>query len=205
MKKILFITVLIFVIANAKNSNAQNIGIQGGVNLSNFSVSDNEGKFETQSIPGYNFGLVFEVFKGSFLSFETGAKIAKYGMKRVDKYYDTEYKIISSNIEIPFYFKKYFAISDNINFLGLAGGYAGYGLSGMFYEDGEGTKLTWKSDDEGVKRFDYGAIIGVGLRYGSVQLMANYQIGLKNLTFETDYGTKVNNRVLGITLVYYFK
>lgn len=188
---------------------AQNIGIQAGLNICNFAVEDEDGVFETKNITGYNFGFIFEIYKGSFLSLETGAKIAKYGMKQIDNYgfgqYSTEYKIVSSNIEIPFYAKKYFSLSDEIKFLGMAGCYAGYGLSGTLYEDGDGTKLTWKSEDEGIKRFDFGAIIGIGLRYNSVQLMANYQLGLKNLSFVTDYDTKINNRVLGISLIYYFK
>lgn len=210
MKKKSFILFALFVIGIPMITNAQSFGLQAGLNLSNFSMKDDIGKYETKSIPGYNIGLLFKIYNGTNISVEMGAKIATYGVKRTDIYYQysTEYKIKSSNIEIPIYARKEFPLNNNINLMALAGGYVSYGLSGTFYEDGNGTNISWSEDAElgevNLKRTDFGAIIGIGVIFNSIQLMANYQLGLKNLSFETDDDTKINNRVLGISLVYYF-
>lgn len=208
MKKFLFTLMLFCIIGLIQNVNAQNYGIQAGLNLSNLSIRDSEGKFDSKSIAGVNIGFLMEILQSKGLTIEMGGKIATYGMMRTTRYgqLTTDYKIKANYFEIPLYLKKELYSNDKVSLLGIAGGYGSFGLSGTMYEDGDGYKISWKTGEDGLKRYDFGLIAGVGVRMSSFTLLVNYNFGLNNLSLEeSPSDLKINNRVLGLSIIYNFK
>jgi len=211
MKRSLFIIVAVVIsaICLPDKVNAQmKFGVQAGLNIPNMLEKDNNGKFDTKSLTGYNVGVLFDFLNNDNFNIVTGLKISSKGMKyiSVNGQLETEYKYKTTNLDLPICVKAGYEIDDNFKLFGLGGGYLGYGLSGTYYEDGEGFDIGWEDECEtGLKRLDYGIVIGAGVRYKSIQLTVDYQIGLKNLSqmVETP-DVSMKNRVLGISLAYYF-
>ena len=66
--------------------------------------------------------------------------------------------------------------------------------------------VEWGSDKEkdDLKRLDFGLTMGGGVEINSIQIGLTYALGLANISSYTDYGTKINNRVLGLSVGYKF-
>ena len=60
-----------------------------------------------------------------------------------------------------------------------------------------------KNNDE-LKRLDYGLTMGVGVEINSIQIGITYGLGLANISTYVEYDSKINNRVLGISVGYFF-
>ena len=53
-----------------------------------------------------------------------------------------------------------------------------------------------------IKRYDYGIEMGVGLKYQKCQLSLMYKYGLANISPFNDYGYRLQNRVISISIGY---
>lgn len=65
--------------------------------------------------------------------------------------------------------------------------------------------IKWGSDYESdFKRLDFGLTMGAGVEINSIQIGLTYGLGLANISPSTDNGSKINNRVLGLSVGYKF-
>ena len=73
-------------------------------------------------------------------------------------------------------------------------------------DQSESEDVSWGSDaeEDDLKPFDYGAKFGVGAELKGLSLGVYYALGLANISPYTDYGTKISNKVLSISLGYKF-
>ena len=55
-----------------------------------------------------------------------------------------------------------------------------------------------------MRKFDFVILGGAGVEYKSFQIGASYSLGLADLFADPDFGLKMYNRVLSITLAYKF-
>jgi hypothetical protein len=67
-------------------------------------------------------------------------------------------------------------------------------------------KIKWGSEEgsDDLKQFDYGLTLGTGINLDPFQVGISYNMGLANLSPEISSGSKLGNRVLGISLSYIF-
>lgn len=60
------------------------------------------------------------------------------------------------------------------------------------------------TNDDDIKRFDYGIIFNLGFEVSSFQIGASYDLGLENIIAQTNTGASSKNRSFRITLAYVF-
>jgi hypothetical protein len=193
---------------------AQNFGLRGGLNLADMLVKFEDGSFDTKIKPGFHIGATAEFPISEFLSFETGLLLSTKGYKISEKdvNIEVEQKFNLLYLDIPLAAKARFDVG-GVKIYSVFGPYVGMGLSGKskvkakvsgvtetFEED-----IDWGSDDESdLKRLDFGLTMGSGVEINSIQIGLTYNLGLANISSYTEGGTKVQNRVLGISVGYKF-
>jgi hypothetical protein len=185
------------------------IGVKAGLTLSDFSETDVNNKMNI----GFHTGVFAEIPLSEHFSLEGGLHFTTKGcnytnddwyMEFLDVYgsYYEEYKLYY--LDLPITFKSALEFS-GIKLYGAVGPYLGIGIGGHVYWELEenlfGTKWdeTEKSD---LKQFDYGLVMGAGIGFKKFQLGCSYYLGLANISSESD--TKINNRVIQISLAYKF-
>ena len=63
--------------------------------------------------------------------------------------------------------------------------------------------INWgSSEGDNLKRFDFGLAFGAGVEIKSFRLGISYELGLTNLSVTQIDGSKISNRVLGISFGY---
>ena len=127
--------------------------------------------------------------------------------------YKYESKVNLLYLDIPLSAKASFDLGGT-KIYGVFGPYLGFGLSGKSkYEeafDGETESdeedIKWGSDEDesDLKRLDFGLTMGAGVEINSIQIGLSYALGLANISPYTDGGSKINNRVLGLSVGYKF-
>jgi hypothetical protein len=185
-----------------KISGAQTFGIKGGMNIASMSFSASGLDFSPKSIVGVHVGPVVEFKMQGSLSFNTGLLYSLKGYKMKADYMGTTMEGTSkiNYLEVPMNLVCKFPTSETSNFLIQAGPYLGYALSGKDETDGETTDVEF--GDGGMKRFDFGLGIGLGLEFGPLVPTASYQFGLANLSGISDLTVK--NNAFMISVAYMF-
>lgn len=198
IKLIFFISLLMFAFV----SRSQTFGLKGGVNIASMNFSASGLDISPKSILGIHIGPVAEFELQESLFFNTGILYSLKGYKlKMDFMGESmDEKIRINNLEIPFNFAYKFSPNETLNFFAQAGPYIGYALSGTAKTDGESEKIDFKED--GMKRFDFGLGIGLGMEFGPIVPSISYQFGLANLSDEDE--VKVKNNVFQISVAYMF-
>jgi opacity protein-like surface antigen len=207
MKIIRTLFFISLILTLALESTAQTFGVKAGLNLANMLAKDDEGKFDTKMISGINFGVSAEFPITEMFSFETGLQLSGKGTKQTyaTTYTEVEGKYKLLYIDIPLTAKARYDLN-GIKIYGVLGPYIGIGLSGQRYDSGAGTDVNWGSDSENddLKRLDFGLLIGGGVEIKSIQIGLTYGLGFANISSYTAYETKISNRVLGLSVGYMF-
>ena len=223
--KLLIFTLLITITCD---SLAQSFGIKAGYNSSIMLIEESETGFpyETTSYNnnikmkhGFNIGAIAEFPILKYLTLETGVILNTRGYKNSyeDNTFDTTIAISESHnlyyLDIPLSAKIPFSIK-GLNFYGSLGGYGGMGLFGntttnVTYgslSEKEEKDIEWGSDPvvDDYKSFDYGVSVGAGVILNSLQIGVSYNLGLANISPNSDNGDIMNNRVMGISVAYLF-
>lgn len=203
---------LFLLAAIGTQSFAQKIGIQGGINMANMLMEDDDDTYsdDFKMQLGFNAGITFELGFGDLLSLEAGIIAENKGFK-----YDEE--ILGVNVksdakllyvDVPVLVKVGPSFGP-VKVFGAAGPYIGYGISGEItgeifgFDDTE--DVSWgDGDDDDFKPLDYGAKFGVGMEVTGFTIGAYYALGLANISNSTENGSKVNNRVISISVGYKF-
>lgn len=193
----------------------QSIGVKAGLNLSNMLVEDDDG---TQSDdfdmkPGFHIGAMAEIPFSPFMAFEGGIMFNTKGYKSEEEEQGvtvTE-NLALNYIDIPVTIKVAGGAA-GFKVYGAAGPYVGMGISGKYKSEMEGGGMS-VSDEEDInfgtdeeednlKPLDFGLTFGAGVEIRSLIVGVSYDYGLANIAINTDGGTKVQNRVLRISLGY---
>jgi hypothetical protein len=219
MKNLVKLLAVILVLSMATESYAQNFGIKGGLNLANWLMKDDTDTYsdDFKMALGFNLGVTAEFPLTDMLSFETGLMFNNKGFaikESMDFFGETmeiKSKTTLNYIDIPLTAKATFG-AGSTNVFVLAGPYVGFGLSGKskstYSYGGESETDTedidFGSEDDQVKRLDYGLILGAGVDFGTISVGASYGLGLGNLLNNPENGEKINNRVISISVGYKF-
>ncbi len=190
------------------SSSAQTFGVKAGLNFSNMVVKDDDKTYsdDYKLKPGFHIGGVAEFEINDMIFFEPGALISTKGTRAKEDGYKMSLNLIY--LEIPMNAKVKFELGD-INIFGFAGPYVAVALSGKskFTVDGDTEKksVEWGSGDDESKRLDFGLNLGAGAELtDELSLSLSYGLGLGNMSNVTDNGSKVQNRVIALSVGYKF-
>ncbi len=208
----LFVIVALFAISI--KGYAQTFGARAGFNLSNMLIKDNEDTYSDnfKMKPGFHLGATAEFPINETFAFETGLLLSTKGAKESESESGYDYSSVINlyYFDIPLTGKAYYSVG-NVKIFGLFGPYVGIGLSGKtkYSETGssdynESVKWGNDSDNDDLKRMDFGLTFGGGVVFNAFEVGLCYNLGLKNISSDTGDGFKINNRVLGISLGYKF-
>lgn len=221
MKKLSTLLVVIIALTLPTELFAQNFGIKGGLNLSNMLMKDDNKTYsdDYKMNPGFHVGPTAEFQLTEMFSIETGLLLSTKGFKASEEItlfgetLKTELKTNLLYLDIPIAAKASFDLG-GAKIYGAFGPYLGFGLSGKTKLEttlnnttkSEEEDIEWGSDKtkSDLKRLDFGLTMGAGVQINSIQIGVSYGLGLANISPYTDGGTKINNRVLGISAGYIF-
>ena len=198
-------------------SYSQPFGIKGGLNLSNM-LMEEDGETWSDDFkmnPGFHIAGIIDISFTDLLSLETGLILDTKGFKfeEEESGYSYKEKMNSFYLDIPIVLKVSVDVGSSVKIFGAAGPYIGVGLTGKWksvyeYQGNEETdeeKVEWgNTDDDHLKRLDYGIAFGAGVEIMAILIGVSYDLGLANISAYTDYDAKVQNRVLRITVGYWF-
>lgn len=221
MKNLLKLFVVVIGFTMATESYAQSFVVKGGLNLSKFLAKDDEGTYsdDFKMNPGFLFGVTSEFPISEGFSFETGLLLSTKGVKIseeesiFEEMVEFDSRVNLLYLDIPLLAKATVDLG-SAKIYGAFGPYIGMGLSGKIKSEfttmGETEKteedVKWGSDDEDddFRRLDYGLSFGAGVEINAIQIGLSYGLGLANISTSSEGGSKVNNRVLGVSLGYRF-
>jgi hypothetical protein len=220
MKNLMKLSIVILVITLSTESFSQTFVVKAGFNLSKMFTKDDAGNNNNgiKMKPGFQAGATGEFPVTAMLSFETGLLLSTKGFKMNEKEtimgeaWEVKGKINLYYLDIPLTAKASFDVG-GAKIFGVFGPYLGMGLIGKTKSEltvGGETETSkddveWGSgDNDMLKRLDFGLIAGAGIELNAIQIGLNYGLGLANISSYTDEGTKIKNRVIGISVGYIF-
>ena len=195
MKNLMKIGLVLVAFFMCLSVNAQDkqisFGVKAGLNLSSFG-GDKEYK-DMDSKLGFNAGLTLDYNIMGDLYLLSGLELTTKGAKESykDEYEDYTVTINPMYLQIPIHVGYKFELSEGMKFVVNAGPYFAYGLGGKIKtkEDGiTGSIDIFKDQDidgfniKGMKRFDLGIGVGLGLEFGALKFGLGYDLGLLNPT-----------------------
>ena len=191
----------------ATASSAQTFGVKAALNFATMTVKDNDETYSDVYTmrPGFQIGATAEMPIAKKLSFETGLLLSSKGFKY--DFQDVKSKMSLLYAEIPLTLKVSFPINAVGSLYGVFGPFIGIGLTGKTKGETETTDVSWGNDKEknDLKRLDFGLTVAFG---GEIKSMITYgmfgSFGLANISPNTDNGSKISNRVVGIFMGYKF-
>ena len=221
MKNLLKLLIVVIGFTMTTGSYAQTFGVKAGLNLSNMLVEDDDDTYsdDFKVNPGFHVGATAEFPITELFSFETGLLLSTKGVKVSEEEtfmgetvkYDQILNLIY--LDIPLTAKASFDLG-GARIYGVFGPYIGMGLSGkskfeitaMGETETDEEDIKWGSDEDedDLKRLDLGLTMGAGVEISSIQIGLSYGLGLANISTYTDGGSKISNRVLGISVGYKF-
>lgn len=208
MKNFMKLLILALSLTMASQSFAQTFGVKAGLNLSKVQIHGATKKYIKIS-PGFNLGATAEFPITGIFSFETGLFLTTKGYKMKVETPDEHGtgKVNLYYLEIPLTGKALFDIG-SINIYGTFGPYIGMGITGKVKTESTYLGVTEKTNDnikwgtdketDQLKRLDYGLVIGTGVEFKSFQIGLSYDLGLANISTQSDH--KLTNQVLGISV-----
>ena len=211
MKKLL--GAFLFLVITSTQSNAQQIYLQGGLNLANI-TSTNDGQTEKNTILStFNAGIMGRFGLSKIFDLETGLLLTGRGSK-AETYFNggTDYVKSTFNpwyIEVPLNAMVRVPVGLGSHLFFNAGPYVAIGIAGKSKMESKigplvststntikfsnDNPFTSQQDDaayDKLKRFDFGMNLGGGLQFKHLILKANYGIGFAKIN-----STQSNNTV----------
>lgn len=206
--KSFFLCLLIVTVNQLEAQSKVTFGAKAGVNIANFSYSNNDPseKANFKSILGFQFGGIVNFSLSDKIAIETGVELQGRGAKSVieDAGETFELKITPLYLTVPVMLQY-----KTSRFIGNFGPFVDFGISGNLSGGGLNESIKFgneigdllRSSDIGL-RFGIAYHLDMGLRFG-----LNYDLGLTNVIPEPE-GKALNeiskHRDLGITIGYMF-
>lgn len=227
MRYLIRFSIIVLLISLTYESFAQTFGIKAGLNLSDMFIKESElyipyenlADDKTRIIPGFHVGASAELPLFDLFSVEADLLFSTKGTSIVTKEpFGSETLVTKEKqdlyyLELPLIVKVPFSIQ-NFKLFGFAGGYGGLGLAGKIntsytfgdLEETEKETIKWGSEEgsDYLKRIDYGIKFGAGLNWKSFQVGLAYNLGLANISADSEIGSVIKNRGLGLSLGYMF-
>ena len=212
------LSTVIFLLSFGTETFAQNFGIQAGLNLSTMFIKNDEYNLseDYKMKTGFHFGPTVEFPINEMFSFESALLFSTKGTITADERetYDAyifKQKINMFYLDIPILAKAAFKIGSS-KIYGSFGPYAGIGLNAKIKTklttDGKTEtnkeNISFRSNDDELKRMDYGLVAGGGIELKKMQFGINYGLGLANISGVTTNGSIIKNRALSISCGYKF-
>jgi len=197
--------------------NAQQFGIQGGLNISKTSGEDFWYN-STSSLPSIHFGLVVELSVTEKIFFNTGLLYSVKGFKQNPTvnnnnnygpgYGDYTYDIQSMRystgyLEIPANLTYKLPITSKLNLCFHTGPTFSYGLYFKCKGTNSSTYDYTNNNLDSKQKYDFGLDLGSCIEFDNINIGINYNQGLKNLSYSDE--AKNKNRVLQISVAYMFR
>lgn len=180
------------------------IGIQGGVNFANVSISSGSFSASPGTLTTYQVGA-FADFKAGAISIQPGVYYAGKGFKVEDAGDAVQLKL--HYIQVPVNFVYHIPAVIGSVYLG-AGPFVGFGTSGKAKTTTGGNsveeKITFGDGVEDIKRTEFGAQGIAGFQFKtSLMLGFHYDLGLSDISNDTSEGS-IKNRVWGLSVGFSF-
>jgi opacity protein-like surface antigen len=204
----LLLVTLMLTFAAVSSANAQiSIGAKGGINVANFSVTENGGEPELpyDSRTGLLFGATVGVTVTPWLTVQLEGRYSQKGTKQTDN--DV---IVSLNlwyVDVPLVAKAYIPTNGSpvMPYL-YVGGFMGFETGcGVTASGAVSLDLSCETADVGRQTNDYGVVFGGGtdvrLGPGAVTLDIEYSLGLRNLAEDPNTG-EAHSRVFAFAAGY---
>lgn len=209
MKKLSCSIALFCLMVVAFQANAQiRFGIKGGLNFANQTVRAAGSSVTTNSQTGYHLGVVGEIGLFNIIAIQPGLSLSKKGSE-LDLGAGVKSTLSPLYLEIPvnlMYKLELFGIG----VYGAVGPYYAIGIGGKAKTEGPiiGTDeedIKFGSDtDDTMKKTDFGINIGVGAELRSFNVGLTYGLGLSNARPKGDIDNCCYNRVLMLSVGYFF-
>lgn len=215
--------------AQSDNSTALNpqgnpggVYLKGGVNFSNISTSNDGTYRDANMLTTFNAGVLVDFPLTNNFSIQPGLVLNGKGAK-VKHYYGVGGEQLASDnlkmnplyVELPVNFVVKLPITTGTNFFVGAGPYAAAGVGGKYRAtatvagaSGETTRKIQFGDtnDDDLRRFDYGVNALAGLEIDRVMLGLNYGLGMSKIVPNSDdfRNDKNKYRVLSVNVGFRF-
>lgn len=201
MKKFRF-TALIVMLAVVTGVSAQlNLGIKGGVNMSNYYGDE---LTEKNVKIGFHVGLAadYEFIPGSAL--QTGLFFTTKGLKTEDTNWDAEYSENLMYLQLPVHYAYKMDVTPGTRIVFHAGPYVAYGIGGKRNASIGNIDADWDVDNifgdamTQYKPFDAGLGLGVGAEFGPILVDLGWDMGLVNISNADNGDIKNQNAYLSV-------
>ena len=198
------------------------LSIKGGLNISNF-YGDN--LLEKNMQPGFHIGLGADLGFAPNISLQTGlfysTKGAKYNYDYPKKAVgEVEYDVNANYLQMPIHLAYKIEVTPGTKVVFKAGPYIAYGIGGKrkivskFTNDlipiiGD-QEIESFNKEFGLKRFDAGVGVGIGMEFNLITVDLGWDMGLKNLAKDIKidetkvYKQNIKNQSAYLSLGYKF-
>lgn len=203
MKKMRIMLVAAMLVMVTAVSAQMNLGIKGGVNMSNFygdELNDNNVKI------GFHIGLAADYDFAYNSAIQTGLFFTTKGAK-----YNNTVGELSGDVnvnpmymQLPVHYAYKIDVSPGTRVVLHAGPYAAFGvggkskISGSLGSVGAEIETDVFGDDGFLKRFDAGLGLGVGAEFGPLLLDLGWDMGLVNIVDSSEGDLKNQNAYLSV-------
>ena len=202
MKKMRFMLVVAMLAMVTAVSAQMNLGVKGGVNMSNFygdELDDKNVKI------GFHIGLAADYDFAYNSAIQTGLFFTTKGAKYTSSFGDAsgELTVNPMYLQIPVHYAYKIDVSPGTRVVLHAGPYAAYGVGGKSKLSGSVGDIgaEYEEDvfgDDGFKRFDAGLGLGVGAEFGPLLFDIGWDMGLVNIADSEDADIKNQNAYLSV-------
>ncbi len=179
-----------------------NLGIKGGVNMSNLvygdEIDDNNPKI------GFNLGLALDYEFVPNSAIQTGLFFTTKGFKAKDSSPNIEYTENLYYLQLPVHYAYKVDVTPGTRVVLHAGPYAAYGVGGKREAKVGSLSGTWDVDKifgdaaGQYKPFDAGLGLGVGAEFGPLLLDLGWDMGLVNISNSSNGNVKNQNAYLSV-------
>ena len=179
-----------------------NLGVKGGVNMSNFygdELDDKNVKI------GFHIGLAADYDFAYNSAIQTGLFFTTKGAKYTSSFGDAsgELTVNPMYLQIPVHYAYKIDVSPGTRVVLHAGPYAAYGVGGKSKLSGSVGDIgaEYEEDvfgDDGFKRFDAGLGLGVGAEFGPLLFDIGCDMGLVNIVDSDNGDLKNQNAYLSV-------
>ena len=199
MKSLIKLSIVFLAVMLCLDSFAQKIGFKAGYNFATMLAKSNSTNVDTKMTPGFHVGLAAKFPVTEIFSIESALQLTTKGMNYTIASYNYSYFL--TYLEIPLMAKAKIT-QGKFKIFSVLGPYFGVGLDGQSC----GISMNWGYDNEkdALKPWDLGLNIGGGIEFKRMQLECIYGLGLENISPYNGNGTKLKNRVLGISFGCWF-
>ncbi|SEA05243.1 Outer membrane protein beta-barrel domain-containing protein [Porphyromonadaceae bacterium KH3R12] len=201
MRKMKFSLIAAMLIMVTAASAQVNLGVKGGVNMSNFygdELDDKNVKI------GFHVGLAadYEFMYNSAI--QTGLFFTTKGFKAENTDLDAKYTENLMYLQLPVHYAYKLDVSPGMRIVFHAGPYAAYGVGGSRKASVGNISGEWDVDkifgdgNRQYKPFDAGLGLGVGAEFGPILIDLGWDMGLVNISNVSDGNIKNQNAYLSV-------